>query len=385
MTATPIPIMLLVSSLEHGGAERQVVELANHLDRARFDPTLCSLSELVPLAEHLRERERVLRIVPKQSRFDRGVIGKVAGMMKERGTRLVHNFLFDAEMVGRLAARRAGVAAVVASERNTDYRRPWSHWLGQHLTRGLFDLMVANSESGKRFNIRTLGLKPERIHVVRNGVDTDRFHPLDKRTVRAALGLPHEVPIVGMVASFKRQKNHADYFRLARGVLARFPAAQFLCVGEPLRDNLQGAQDYHFEMHALLDELRLGEHFVFLGARQDMPEIYNACDLTVLTSAREGTPNVLLESLACGVPVVATDVSDNAQVVPQGQVGFVVALHDVSALTDRVCELLGDSGRRAALGVAARDWAQTEFSIPKMVERMQGVYEGVLRSKGLIA
>ncbi len=382
-SAAALPIVLLVSSLEHGGAERQVVELANHLDPARFRVTLCSLSRHVPLAAQLRDPQHTLQIIEKRGRFDRGVIGRVAALLRAQGTRLIHNFLFDAEMVGRLAARRAGVPAVIASERNSDYRRPWSHWLGQQLTKRLFDVMVANSDAGKRFNIRTLRLPEQRIFVVRNGVDTRRFAPADRAAARRGLDLP-DAPLVGMIASFKRQKNHADFFQMARQVLQRLPAARFVCVGEPLRDNLQGAGDYHRQMQALLDQLGLRPHFHFLGAQQNMPAVYNALDLCVLTSSREGTPNVLLEALACGVPVVATDIADNAQIVPDGHVGHVVPLHDVAALRDRVVELLSDGQRRAALSAAARAWVQQEFSLPRMVQRMQDVYERVLREKHIL-
>ena len=377
-----INVLLLISSLEHGGAERQVVELANHMDENRFDVTICSLSKHVPLAAGLRRRDQRLVIIPRHRRFEWKPILGVASLMRERKIHLVHCFLFDAEMIGRIAARLARLAAVVASERNTDYQRPRLHAWSLRLTRSWFDVMIANSESGKRFNIRTLGLSSSRIHVIRNGVDVAKFRPLNVSVLRRHMRIPSTAPVVGMVAAFKKQKRHEDFFILAGRVLQRFPACKFLCVGEPLRENLQGSEDYHEEVKSMVRANGLVKHVLFLGHRQDMPEIYNLCDVTVLTSSREGTPNVLLESMACGVPVVATDVSDNVHLVPGGDVGYIVGVGQVDEMGDRVCHLLADARKRQERGRVAREWIVREFSAHALARKTEAVYVDILKKKG---
>ncbi len=379
--ATPSRIMLLISSLEHGGAERQVTQLANHVDEKRFDLTVCSLSNHVPLAKELRDWERRLVIVPRRGRFNAGVVWRVARVMKQRQIDLVHCFLFDAEMIGRLAARIAGVCAVVASERNADYQRPRLHSWCLRLTRSWFDVMIANSEAGKRFNMRTQDLPAERIHVIRNGVDIHRFHPVGRMRLRALMGIPFDAPVVGMIANFKPQKRYEDFFRVAATVLRRFPRAFFVVVGEPLRDNLQGAEDYHAEIRKLVRSLGIEPRCRFLSQRNDMPDVYGLCDVTVLTSSREGTPNVLLESMACGVPVVATDVADNAYLVPGGDVGCIVNVGDVQETAERVCHLLGDPRKRRDRGKAAREWVVREFSSAALARKTEKVYTDLLESK----
>lgn len=379
--AERVNVMLLISSLEHGGAERQVVELANALDEERFDVTVCSLSEHIPLAAALRDRETRLVTVPRRGRYDFGVAWRLARVMRERAIQLVHCFLFDAEILGRMAARLSGARAVIASERNSDYQRPRFHEWCLRLTRSWFDVMIANSESGKRFNMRTLGIEPSRIHVIRNGVDVARFRPAEGQRIRRELKIPADAPVVGMVAAFKRQKRYEDFFRVAQIVLQRFPQAHFVSVGEPLRDNLQGSEDYHGEVRRALQSLPIGPRVHFLGRRDDMPDVYSMCDVTVLTSSREGTPNVLLESMACAVPVVATDVADNAHLMPGGDVGFVVKVGDVQDLAERVCYLLADPRRRRERGRIAREWIVREFSTSALARKTQEVYLNVLRSK----
>jgi glycosyltransferase involved in cell wall biosynthesis len=387
-------VMLLTSSLEAGGAERQVVELVKTLDPTRFDPLVCSLSPEVPLAASLPDRDRRLVIVPKRWRFDLSTVGRVARVMRKERVRLVQSFLFDADIVARLAAPWGGVEAVIASERNADYVRPLLQAVCLKLTRRYVDAVVANSSAGQRFTVRTLGMAESDVYVIHNGVDVDRFRPRDKAEARRELGLPVEGRVVGMVASFKPQKNHLLFLEVARRVLDRRPDTLFVCAGEPLSGASAGAlslragtgahrnvDGYHRKVGEALEKHRLGDRVRLLGKVDAVERVYNACDLTLLTSLHEGTPNVLLESMASGVPVVATAVSDNALIVPEARVGHVVPSGDAAAMADHVVALLADDPRREALGVAAREWVEREFSTWALARKTGAVYEEVLARK----
>ena len=374
----PVTVMLLISSLEHGGAERQVVELVRNIDRRRFRPLVCSLSENVPLARHLPDPERDLVIVPKRWKYDVTTISRVRRLVRDQQVAVLHAFLFDAEMIARVLRRVGAVPVTIASERNTDYALTRLKAGCLRLTRHWFDAMVANSAAGKQFNVRTVGIDAERIHVIRNGTDIEYFQPRDGAAIRTALGVPLRAPLVGMVASFKRQKRHADFFDAARQVLAAIPDAWFVCVGEPLRDNQQGAEDYHREMRSLVTALGLGDRMRFGGQQHDMPAVYSACDVTVLTSSREGTPNVLLESMACAVPVVATDIADNSLIVRDGRTGHIVPLGRPEVVADRLVALLKDGEMRAAMGAHGRAWVVEEFSTATLARRVEQVYEQAL-------
>ena len=271
---------------------------------------------------------------------------------------------------------------VVCSERNTDYVRPKVHEVCYRLTRGRSDGVIANSHAGKAFVVRTLGLRDEDVFVVPNGVDGERFCPGDGSGFRREMGIGADDPVVGMVASFKRQKNHGMFFEVAERVWGRFERAWFVCVGEPLRDNVQGAEDYHREVREKLATMAVRERVLMPGSRDDIEAVYRACDVTVLTSRHEGTPNVLLESMASEVPVVATDVSDNAKVVTDGETGFVVGLDDAEAMAYRVCALLGDEALRGRMGRCGRERVLREYSPEEMARRTGEVYEELLRRRG---
>ena len=384
--------MLIVSSLEQGGAERQAVHLANHLDGARYDLVICSLSDNVPLAKKLSDSDGRLHVVRKRWRFDLSTVGRVAQIMRRHRTQVVHSFLFDADMVARLAARRVGRPIVIGSERNADYRRPLIRSVSLRLTKGWHDAVISNSSAGKRYTVRTLGIDEDRVHVVHNGVDTVEFQPADRSAARRMIDLSDDDLVVGMVASFKPQKNHMMLLDVARRVVAKMPNVRFLCIGDQLSTGHSGplsmqpgsgmhgnTADYRRRVATAITEYGLEGHIALLGARADVARLYSACDVTVLTSRHEGTPNVVLESMACGVPVVVTDVSDNSAIVKDGSHGFVVPLDDVDGMARRVMDLLNDSGRRDAMGRAAREWVGKQFSMDALARKTAEVYEALLR------
>jgi glycosyltransferase involved in cell wall biosynthesis len=127
-------------------------------------------------------------------------------------------------------------------------------------------------------------------------------------------------------------------------------------------------------MVKLIDELGIHDRCLMLGNRIDVETLYPACDVVILPSLFEGTPNVALEAMACGVPVVATDVADNAHVIPHGRAGRIVALGDVDGLAATLAAMAASPEDTARMGAFAREWVLTEFSQEKMTERIASVY-----------
>lgn len=368
-----VRVLQVISNLEFGGAQRQVVELANALDGADFEVHVCSLSSYVPLGAELRRPDR-LHVIEKRFKFDASVVPRLRRLLRRLDSDVVHSYLFDADIAVRLAARLTARLVTINSERNTDYHLKARQRVAYRLTRPWVDLIVANSRAGAEFHRRMLGHPAGAYRVVHNGVDVRRFVPRDGEAARAALGLPEASPVIGMFASFKAQKNHPLFFAAARLLLRRHPRAKFLLVGEELFGGRHGSDAYRRRMDHLVDELGLRPHCHFLGNRRDVEAIYPACHVTVLPSLFEGTPNVLIESMSCGVPVVATRVSDNAEIVPEGRVGRLVALGDPHGLAEAVESVLEEEPRRRQFGFEARRWVEREFSVQRLASRMAEVY-----------
>ena len=379
----PLRAMLLTSSLHYGGAERQVVDLAKHLDRQRFEPILCCLDGTRTLFD-LNPSPTPIVMARRRAKFDPLPVGQVAWTLWRHSIDVVHCFLFDAEVVGRVAGRLTNVPAIIASERNSDYPPMPVKDRIQRLTRPFVDLMIANSHAGKRYAVGHLGFESDRVAVVHNGVDTARFKPSGQAGARDRLGIPADASVVGMFASFKEQKNHAMYFRVARRILDQRPNTWFLCVSYvpwyPWSHHT--ADRYQVALRGCLADARLGDRLMILTDRSDVDELYRACDITVLTSRREGTPNVVLESMASGVPVIATDVADNAFLLDEASGGGVVPLDDDAAMANRVCRLLGAPTALRAAAACARHAAVSRHSLRLWASAIGALYEKTYRQSG---
>ena len=378
----PINVCLLISSLEFGGGERQVIELAGALDRSIVDPIIISLSDRVPLIEKNAEVRKLLHIVPKRWRFDFTTVFRVARLLRQLKIDVIHASLFDSEIVARLAAPMTGVKVVIASELNADYVRPRLHQIAQKLTMPLFDVMVANSHAGARFNMRTLGLDQSRLRVVHQGVDTARFRPDAEAGLnfRERIGIPLDAPVVGMVGSFKRQKDHATFLRMAKKVVEEVPNCRFLIAGDVISGSLD-SKDYAEEIRSLAKTLDSGKWCHFIGNQEDIQGFYNACDLTALLSLREGLPNVVLESMACGVPVIASNIADNAIIIRDGETGYVVPTAGDLPAAGHVCNLLGNPDQLRKMGQAARHHVCAEFTPERAARKFEEIYTSLYAAK----
>jgi glycosyltransferase involved in cell wall biosynthesis len=288
---------------------------------------------------------------------------------------IVYNNLFDATIAGRLAGRWARRPAVVDSEANTDYKLKFSNAVALRLTRWCNDMTIANSRAGAAYQSRLLGQPPETYRVIYNGVDVERFKPREASQLRGKLGLKESQPVIGMFASFKPQKNHPLWLRAARKVIDRVPGAKLMFVGDELFKGGSNSLEFKKIISRTVDELGLREHCLFIGNRPDVENYYNVCDLTVLPSLFEGMPNVALESMSSGVPIIATNVADNASLILDGRTGFVIPLGDENIMADRVCQLLLDHSLRKQMSEEGRRWMANEFSCRKFADNTLAVFK----------
>lgn len=381
-----IRVVLVVDDLGYGGAERQVVELANNMDSSCFDVHVCSLSDNLPLSNTLNDAAQKLHVIRKRNRYDFTVPLRLARLLKERNAHIVHGFLFGAEIASRLAGRMAGTRVVIGSERNANHPMAKRHVLAYKCTMRYVDIVVANSNAGAASNARMFNQPLSAYRVVHNGVDANRFQPAAAAAIRKQLRVPASARIVGVFANFKKQKNHAMTFRAFRRVLEAFPDARLLLVGDPPADSRGKLDAYYAQLQRLVDDLGIRDRCMFVGHQNVTEHLYPACDVTVLSSYHEGTPNVLLESMACGVPVVATRVCDNEYIVKEGEAGYLVDVDDDATMADRIGRVLGDCTQRREMGQNARQWVCDEFSTKRLAEKMADVYTELLsRGNGQFA
>jgi glycosyltransferase involved in cell wall biosynthesis len=349
---------LVIGQLTYGGAEGQLYELARALPGKPVVYCLSSSSE--PYGTRLREAGVELRILPSRGSFDVGRVLALRKALREDGVSVVHAFLFLASGYAYLATRALRGVRLVTSARNC---KPEPNRLRRALLRRAFRAsarVICNSREMERYARAYYGAPKGRTTVVLNGVDTARFDV----PRRAHAGLR-----IGTVGRIEKQKNLGVFLDAAALVLAEAPGAAFEIVGD-------GSLRAHFE--AEVARRGLAASVSLPGTRSDVPEFYAGLDQFWLTSDFEGTPNVVLEALAAGLPVIATRVGGTPEVLEDGITGILVGAGDAAAVAAASLGLARDAARSSAMGRAAAESARRRFSIPAMVRATEAVYEAAL-------
>jgi glycosyltransferase involved in cell wall biosynthesis len=374
-------IAYVIGTLDPGGAEGQLVALATALDRRRFAPSVYCVSGSGALAEPLAAAG-----VPVHSFGLRGLsvwrhplvigrrLGELVGALRRGRPDLVHGFLFHGYVLGALAGRLAGAAAVVASRRSLgNFKRGKPHYrVAERLANRLTDLVIANSEAVRGDTLRREALAPDGVIVIHNGLEPGRFDRPPDEGLRRRLGADEAPLVVGVVANFIPYKGHRFFLDAWAEVVARVPGAVALLVGD-------GAGRPEVETRART--LGLGRSLRFLGSRLDVPDILSIVDMLVHPSLEEGFCNAILEAMAAGKPVVATAVGGNPEAVVDGETGLLVPPADGPALAGAIGWLLDRPDQAAAFGRAARRRVAERFELSCMVRHYQTVYDRLLAAK----
>lgn len=380
----PITVAHIITKLELGGAQQNTLYTVSHLDPKRFRPVLVTGEPglLDPEARALAgvEFHQVPSLVRAiQPWADLCALLALVRLLRRMRPTVVHTHSSKAGILGRLAARLAGVPVIVHSIHGFGFTRyqpvPVRRTLIalERLAATVTTRFIAVSEANRRLGVELGLFPPERCVVIRSGVDLAAIRRLTVDTVamKRDLGLEPGRPVVGMVAPMKPQKAPLDFVRVAARVLARKPETQFLFVGD---GELRAA------MEAEIARLGLGRSLRLVGWRRDVPAVMRCLDVFVLTSLWEGLPRVYLEALASGVPVVGTRVDGAAEVVRDGINGFLVAPGDVQSLADRVLWLLANPAAAADMGRRGESLPE-EFDIHEMVRRQEQEYERLVAGR----
>ena len=377
--ARPRRVVIMNASLNVGGAERILAELARRIDPARFAVDVFCLYAAGPVGETLR-RDGV-RVTDRFLRHKGDVLGfvrLVAALRRLRPDVLYYNNQPLTQLWGLSAAVVARVPAVVTVF-HFMFRRRKGARRGVLLNRLLgrrIDACVVLSERHKHYVVEAEHIAPGKVAVIPNGIDTGEFAaaPGRRDQVRAELGVDASRTVVAIVAQLRPEKNHAMFLRAAHQVLQQHPDTVFLVVGDgDERDRLQ----------ALARELDLEAAVKFLGVRSDVADVMAAADVGVLCSFGrvEAFPLSVLELMAAGRAVVSTDVGSVDEIVTDGETGLLVPQGDAHALATAIESLVADPERRAAMGEAGRAKAVAHFDVKTMVDRTQTLLVETLSRK----
>jgi L-malate glycosyltransferase len=362
------PVFLMINTLETGGSERQFTVLADSLDRNLFRLELGCIG---PVGQFRKGLGDVVHVPPGGNLYGmqswRSRVTLARRLRRDR-IAIAHAFDFYSNLMLIPAARLARVTAVVGSHRQVGDLLGPSRLAVQIAAFRLCDRVVCNSHVGGQF-LMDHGLPARKIVVIPNGLPDDAFAQTPPLFPRDS-----DVLRVGMVARMNNPvKNYPGLLHAAARLVPKFPTLEFLLVGDgPLRPGLE----------KMARNLGLEHRVRFLGDRQDVPAVLASLDISVLPSFSESLSNSVLESMAAGLPVVATRVGGNIELIRHGETGYLVPPNDEIGLADALESLLSDGSLRRAWGRRAKGIAQAEFSLARMTEEYQKFYAALLARKG---
>jgi L-malate glycosyltransferase len=367
-----VNVLHIIDTLNNGGTENRCLEIVSGLDRTRFKGHLIYLNGDGPLRNRLssigvEHQEIRIRSFMKPDFLKK--LANLSGYMKRQCIKVVQTYGLYSNIPGILAARLAAVPVIVASRRDmgqfgTPTQRRVEQWLWHFA-----DRVVVNATAINDALVRC-GIPAEKLVVIPNGV---ACHPLppsmnNEQTL---------TPKVGMVANFRRQKDHVTFLKAAALVLARKPQVLFVLVG---------SGPYEQDVRRYAEEQGLGDHVMFCGTRwgRDLHQILQSLTVSVLSShGNEGLPNVVLEGMAVGKPVVATDVGGTREAVEDGVTGFLVPPRDPRALAEKILWLLEHPDAAEKMGLEGRGKVENLFGLSRMQQSFGNLYLDLLHEKRL--
>ena len=374
----PLPILYLIPTIGRGGAEGQLITLINRLDRRRFAPLLCCLESVSP--DRRREVHCELLSLGIGSLFRAPAIKgllRVIALIRRHRIRVVHACFLRAEVLSVLGRLLGPRTKIVLGKRDLGH-----YWYGRHerllarLSNRSADAIVANAIAVKAYLEKTWRVPQEKIEVIYNGIDLERFVPASKEwqtRAKRSLGFEGHEPIVAIVTHLTPVKGVDVFVTAAAMVVQETPGARFLVVGGgPLLDALVECAR----------SLGIEKEISFIGEVADVVPYLSAADIGVLASMSEGFPNAILEYMATGLPVVSTDVGGVAELLGEdGECGFRVPAGAPAVMADRLVLLLGSPELRMEMGLRGRRRAKEVFGPNRMLSQYERLYQRLLETE----
>ena len=380
MTATnishsvkPIPILYTSWGLSHGGAENQLLQLLLRLDKTRFTPYVCNLTETGnrEIEEKIGQAGIPVVNMRKKGRFTIKPIVFLGRLMRKLSIQIVHSFGVSPNLWCTPVARALRVPVVLYSDHAGRLQRDWVLCLNGWVSK-LDDLVIAHCKINEETLHTIDGISPAKTRIIYNGVDFARFSQNPSGKLKQELGLPEDTPIVCMVGRFQIGKAYDEFITAAHLLRGKNVPCHFVCVGD---GSTRAA------MEKMANDLGLQGVVTFLGSREDVPDLLADCAVLVLASHREGLPIAILEGMAAGLPIVCSQVGGCQEAVIDAESGFLVPPYDTQRLAEAIYALVSNRDLAHSFGETGRQRVSKYFDISENAAQIQRLYLDLLSRK----
>jgi len=365
-------LLRIITWLPVGGIEKRLVRVLSLL-RDKYNITVCCIRDKQGAYEKdIRDLGIKVVKIHMKSRLDPVGLYRLYKFMKKEKFDIVHTHMYRSNTPGRIAAKFAGVPVIIANLHNIDIWKTRKHFLIDKILSRYTDKIIAVSDAVREFNIKNSGIDPNKFVTVYNGIDVEEFNKgFDYQSKREEIGIKEDELLIGIFARLYPQKGHKYFLEAASKINGIIDNVKFMIVGE-------GPLESELKEQAM--KLGIRGKVIFTGLRQDIPELLHIVDVSALSSFIEGFSNIILESMAAGKPVVATDVGGNKEAVIDGETGFIVPPANSNKLANAIAKILNNKQLRINMGEKARERV-TKFSIQEMARQTDNLYTTCLEKK----
>jgi len=370
-----IRIMHIFSTFDVGGLESVVANLINHMSADMFSHSICVFSKRTGAVEKIKNKNINIFIVRKNFRNDPTLIFRLAGLLKRQKPDIVRTYNWGA-IEGVVASKLGGVKRIVHSEHGFDLAEVLKQKKRRIFARKLIlkrcDKIIAVSKFLQKWLVETVGVDNNKVIYLPNGCDVKKYFPGRDGAKRRELDIQDNEIVIGTVGSLKELKDQESLIKAFASLTKSYADLKLLLVGDgPKRKDLED----------FARELKISDKVIFAGNIIDTADIYRAMDIFVLPSLSENLPNTLLEAMASGLPVVATDVGDVRYILDGENGGIIVQPKDVEGIAKGIEYYLNNKQAAKDKGNFARRRVEEFFSLDKMVNAYESLYLAIMKEK----
>jgi glycosyltransferase involved in cell wall biosynthesis len=373
-----INVLMVITDLNLGGAERVLEMIVQNLDPQKYQFIICSLKKKGVIGQRLEKQG--FKVIALHTGEKENIWNWLDGLRvlmhlflicRREKIDLIHSHLFRANVLSRIAGGLlVGTPFIISSIHILEEEKKYHLWL-EHLTSPLADKIIAVGEEVKKFMIEKAKIPTDKLLTIHNGIEINHLKKeISTQKLQKELKLKPETKIITTVGRLACQKGHIYLLQALKLVLEKEREVNLLVVGEgPLRKFLE----------EISREMGVREKVSFLGVRENIEEILALTDIFVSASLWEGLPLSVMEAMASGRPVIVTDIASHRELVEDRVTGLLVPVKNPFALAKAIKELLGHEERRREMGEAGRQKVEKNFSLQKMVEKTERLYQDLLR------